>query len=92
MARGWFMGFAKKLGQTYLTEYHPLNPAMLPLGAGLKLKGYVCAHGERLIEGTLEIEYKIARADLPKPMGLPLFHIRHFPALCVAPHHPCLNW
>ena len=29
MARGWFMGFAKKLGQTYLTEYHPLNPAEL---------------------------------------------------------------
>lgn len=81
LARGWFMGFAKKLGQTYITEYHPLNPAMHPLGVGSKLKGYVCAHGERIIEGTMEIAHKISPADLPKPMGLPVFHIRHFPSI-----------
>jgi Acetoacetate decarboxylase len=81
MARGWFMGFAKKLGQTCMTEYHPLNPRMKPLGPGSKLKGFLCTHGERLIEGTLEIENKITRAELPKPMGLPFFHIRHFPSI-----------
>jgi hypothetical protein len=27
LARGWFMGFAKKFGQTYLTEYHPRDEA-----------------------------------------------------------------
>jgi len=81
LARGWFMGFAKRFGQTYLTEYHPLNPRMRPLGPGAKIKGYVCAHGERLIEGTLEIEKKIVREELPRPMGLPMFHIRHFPSI-----------
>lgn len=81
MARGWFMGFAKKLGQTYMTEYNPLNPEMKALGPGSKLKGYVCAHGERLIEGTLEIANKISRTELPEPMGLPVFHIRHFPSI-----------
>ena len=86
------MGFAKKLGQTYLTEYHPLNPAMHPLGAGSKLKGYVCTHGERLIEGTLELEYKIARADLPRPWDYPSSISGISPALCVALHHLCLNW
>jgi acetoacetate decarboxylase len=81
LARGWFMGFAKRLGQIYLTEYHPLNPRMPLLGPGAKMKGYVCAHGERLIEGTLAIEKKIACEELPQPMGLPIFHIRHFPSI-----------
>jgi Acetoacetate decarboxylase (ADC) len=45
------------------------------------MKGYVCAHGERLIEGTLEIEKKIACEELPRPMGLPIFHIRHFSSI-----------
>jgi hypothetical protein len=81
LARGWFMGFAKRLGQIYLTEYHPLNPRMPLFGPGAKMKGYVCAHGERLIEGTLEIEKKIACEELPRPMGLPIFHIRHFPSI-----------
>ena len=53
------------------------------LGPGAKIKEYVCAHGERLIEGTLEIEKKIAREELPRPMGLPIFHII-FPALSEA--------
>jgi Acetoacetate decarboxylase (ADC) len=81
LARGWFMGFAKKFGQTYVTEYHPLNPRMPPLGPGIKMKAYVCAHGERLMEGTLEIEKKIACEDLPRPMRLPIFHIRYFPSI-----------
>jgi hypothetical protein len=65
----------------YLTEYHPLNPRMPLLGPGAKMKGYVCAHGERLIEGTLEIEKKINCDELPRPMRLPIFHIRHFPSI-----------
>jgi hypothetical protein len=34
------------------------------LGAGSKLKGYVCAHGERIIEGTMEPAHKISLANL----------------------------
>lgn len=81
MARGWFMGFYKKLGQVYITDYNPLNPVMNEVGIGTKMKGIVCSHGERLIEGTIDIERKITREELPKPMGLPLFHIRHFPSI-----------
>ena len=80
LARGWFMGFPKKLGVTHLTEHHPLNPAMGPLGPGTRLKAYVCAHGECLIEGTMAIERRIRPSDLPAPMGLPIFNIRHFPS------------
>jgi hypothetical protein len=34
LARGWIMGFAKRLGQTYLTEYHPLKPPDAAIGPG----------------------------------------------------------
>jgi len=81
MARGWFMGFYKKLGQVQITDYNPLNPAMNEIGIGSRLTGIVSSHGEKLIRGSLEIDRKIERADLPKPIGLPLFHIRHFPSL-----------
>lgn len=80
LARGWFMGFPKKLGQTYMTEYHPLNPAMRPLGPGARLKGFVCAHGERLIEGTMVIERQIKPSELPHPIGLPILNVRHYPS------------
>jgi len=81
MARGHFMGFPKKLGKTFKTDYNPLNPKMKPLGLGSKLRGYVVAHGERLIEGTLLIKKKVTAAELPKPMGLPVYNIRHFPSI-----------
>ncbi len=81
MARGWFMGFPKKLGQIYMTDYHPLNPAMPETRTGLKYKGIIAAHGERLIEGTLEITESADPGVLPAPMGLPLYHIRHFPSI-----------
>jgi acetoacetate decarboxylase len=81
LARGWFMGFPKKLGRTYMTEYHPLNPAMPPMGPGARLKGFVAAHGERLIEGGLDIERQIAAPDLPRPIGLPVYNLRQFPSV-----------
>ncbi len=54
---------------------------MPKIGSGTRLRGTVASHGERLIEGSLTIKRKIAKTDLPKPMGLPLFHIRHFPSI-----------
>jgi acetoacetate decarboxylase len=79
MARGHFMGFPKKFGKTYKSDYNPMNPRMEPIGPGTKMKGYIVAHGERLIEGTLEIQNRIPVEELPKPMGLPVYNIRHFP-------------
>ena len=81
MARGWFMGFPKRLGQIHMSEPHPLNPAMGPIGEGTSLKGYVASHGERLIEGTMTVREKIDPSTLPYPLRAPLFHIRHFPSI-----------
>jgi acetoacetate decarboxylase len=81
LARGHFMGFPKKLGKTYKTDYNPMHPHMDPPHPGSKLKGYVVAHGERLIEGTVTLEEQIEASDLPAPMGLPVYNIRHFPSI-----------
>jgi acetoacetate decarboxylase len=81
MARGHFMGFPKKLGKTYKTDYNPMNPKMDPLGIGSKLKGFTQAHGERILEGTLEIKEQISASEFLQPMGLPVFNIRHFPSI-----------
>jgi acetoacetate decarboxylase len=81
MARGWFMGFAKKLGSVAITSYNPLNPAMPEMAKGVKLKGIVSSHHDRLLEGSITLEKKIKKEGLPNPMGLPLFHIRHFPSI-----------
>jgi len=81
LARGWFMGFPKKLGQVFMTSYHALNPGMPALGPGVRLKGTASAHGEKLFEGGMEILEEVTPSDLPRPMGLPLFHIRHFPSI-----------
>jgi acetoacetate decarboxylase len=75
------MGFPKRLGQIFMSEPHPLNPVMGPIETGTKLKGYVTAHGERLIEGTMLVRGKIDPATLPYPLRAPLFHIRHFPSI-----------
>lgn len=81
MARGWFMGFPKKMGVTYMSDPNPLNPRMNSIGPGSVLKGYVAAHGERLAEGTIEITSKGTQADLPKIFARPVFNIRHFPSI-----------
>ncbi len=56
------------------------------------MKGYVCAHGERLIEGTLAIEKKIAHEVLPRSIGLPIFQIRHFPSIVRGAPPSVLQW
>lgn len=81
IARGMFMGFNKKLGQTYKTDPRLVNPKMEPIGIGTKMKGWTSAHGERLMEGTLEISKKISYTELPNPILLPLFNIRYFPSI-----------
>jgi acetoacetate decarboxylase len=81
LARGHFMGFPKKLGKTYKTDYNPMHSKMDPPGPGARLKGYVVAHGERLIEGTVTLDQQIDASDLPAPMGLPVYNIRHFPSI-----------
>jgi acetoacetate decarboxylase len=81
LARGWFMGFAKRLGQVAFSDLHPLNAAMPALAPGTRLGAWAASHGERLIEASMTVERAIAPVELPAPMGRPLFHIRHFPSI-----------
>lgn len=81
LARGWFMGFPKKLGSVRMTEFHPLNPGMPKVGPGVTLKGIASANDERLFEGSLTIEKEGTPEDLPDLMTSPLYHIRHFPSI-----------
>lgn len=81
MARGWFMGFPKKLGQIAISDYNALNPGMSKLGIGSRVTGMCSAHGEQLMRGTVTLEREISREELPPPLGRPLFHIRHFPSI-----------
>jgi acetoacetate decarboxylase len=75
------MGFPKRLGQIYLTEYTGVNPAMEVIGIGSRLKGQVSAHGERLLEGTAHIRREVGLEDLPELMQRPVFHVRYFPSV-----------
>jgi acetoacetate decarboxylase len=81
MARGWFMGFPKKLGEISITEYNALNPAMREMAAGSKVTGVCSSHGEMLLRGSVLVQRRIERSELPPPLGRPLFHIRHFPSI-----------
>lgn len=81
LARGWFMGFPKKLGSIQVTEFHPLNPGMPGPGPGVTLKGIAAANDERLFEGSLQIERKGTPEDLTGLMTSSLYHIRHFPSI-----------
>ena len=78
LARGWFMGFPKKLGQVSMTSYHPLNPGMPAMGPRARLKGLASSHGEKLFEGEMETLEKVSPGSRPAH-GAALFHIRHFP-------------
>ncbi|MGH8553204.1 MAG: acetoacetate decarboxylase family protein, partial [Methylococcales bacterium] len=81
LIRGYVMGFNKKFGETYRTIYHAMNPGMVEPGPGTKMSGWLCAHGERLMEGELSIEKRIEKADLPPMMNWPQLNIRYFPSL-----------
>jgi len=81
LARGMYMGFNKRLGETYKTNYFSENPKMPELGVGSKLRGWTTSHGERLMEGTLEVTEKIEYNELPDLINKPLYNIRYFPSI-----------
>lgn len=81
MARGMYMGFNKKLGQTVMTDLQPMNPQMKAIGKGTPMSGYCVSHGERLFEGNVTLEEEIPYQDLPDPILKIPFNIRHFPSM-----------
>ena len=81
LARGWFMGFPKRLGTVEFSEYHPLNPLMGSPGEGRVYGASAASHGERLLEGSLTQRRRISPQELPFPLTRPLYHIRHFPSI-----------
>lgn len=84
LARGWFMGFPKKIGSIHMgtrnRHLHALNPAMQACGAGSRY-GAICeSHGERLVTAAITVTDQIGPEELPKPFGTDLFHTLHFPS------------
>ena len=81
LVRGLIMGFNKKIGETYKTTYHPLNPGMPKIGPGAGLSGYVASHGERLMQGGMKIEKEISFSEIPEMMRLGQINLRYFPSM-----------
>lgn len=84
LARGWFMGFPKKIGAVHMgtrnRHLHALNPAMQACGAGSRYGAFCESHGERLVTAGITVTDRIGPESLPKPFGTDLFHTLHFPS------------
>lgn len=84
LARGWFMGFPKKIGSIHMgtrnRHLHALNPAMQACGAGSRYGAFCESHGERLVTAGITVTDRIGPEELPKPFGTDLFHTLHFPS------------
>jgi len=78
LMRGFFQGFPKKLARIYLTKLHDLNPKVGGKRVGAKFKGICEAHGERVVEGSLEFTRQADPSELPAPR---FFLMRHFPSI-----------
>jgi len=78
LVRGVIQGFPKKLASVYLTKLHHLNPKVGGLKPGAKIRGICSAHGERLVEGTLEITRPAEVSEVPMA---PMYLMRHFPSI-----------
>jgi acetoacetate decarboxylase len=90
LLRGYIMGFNKKIGETYKTTYHAMNPGMPELGPGVAMSGFVASHGERLMEGHLLIDDEIPYDQLPPLLRGPQVNLRFFPSMVVgAPPAVC---
>ncbi|MEQ8369332.1 MAG: acetoacetate decarboxylase family protein [Alphaproteobacteria bacterium] len=81
LLRGVIMGFNKKIGDTHRTTFQPLNPGFPKLAPGTTMAGYVTSHGERLIEGRVNLEREIAPQELPAMLTWPQINLRYFPSM-----------
>lgn len=79
LARGWFQGFPKKLGEIHQTRSFTVpSQAAPPVGPGGTFAGTLTAAGRRLAEGQVTLQTKAAA--LPA-LGRPIVNLRHFPRL-----------
>lgn len=78
LMRGFVQGFPKKLGRIYMTKLHELNPKVGGKRAGAKVKGICEAHGERIIEGSMEFTRKAQPSEIPP---VKFYLMRHFPSI-----------
>ncbi|MFC0104923.1 acetoacetate decarboxylase family protein [Kibdelosporangium aridum] len=79
LARGWFQGFPKKIGQVHQTRAYAVGSKAAPvLGAGGTFAGTLSAAGRRLAEGQVTLANTIP--NLPA-LSRPIVNLRHFPRL-----------
>ncbi|MCE7003897.1 acetoacetate decarboxylase family protein [Kibdelosporangium philippinense] len=79
LARGWFQGFPKKIGQVHQTRAYSVPSKAAPvLGPGGTFAGTLSAAGRRLAEGQVTLQNTIP--NLPA-LSRSIVNLRHFPQL-----------
>jgi acetoacetate decarboxylase len=83
LIRGWHFGIPKKIGNIYMSKYHPLMPNTKPFGQGTKLRGITERHGDKLVDMKIELERIGEQSEFIKHgIGVgDLFQVRHFPSI-----------
>jgi acetoacetate decarboxylase len=85
LARGWFQGFPKKLGEVWMTRTFGLGgPADPGLLAGARHGATCSARGRAIADMTLTIEGPTG--DGPRHNAPPIVNVRHFPRLAAGRH------
>jgi len=78
---GHFAGFAKKLGDVWLTKVHPFNPGMGPIGPGTRLRGVVNRLGHRVMTVDVELQEQVPDNGIPS-YGHRVYSYRYIPSPC----------
>lgn len=95
LMRGWFMGAPKKLGRIKsnfdFRQLYDINPELDNFGAGIKLKSWVEAQGERLIDANMTLGEKITPDRMPAHLRRETFNILHFPNIEIGATKPWVH-
>ena len=89
------MGAPKKLGRVHsnfdFRQLYEINSALENFGTGTKLKGWVEAHGERLIDGSMTLGKKITPDQMPAHLKRETFNILHYPDIEIGATKPLVH-
>ena len=96
MCRGWIQGFPKKLGRLSNSwerrHLQAINPAGLgEFGDGTKVRAWLEAHGERLVDLRATMGRKVTPDELDEPCKMKYLNMLYFPTLEIGADKPLVN-
>jgi Acetoacetate decarboxylase (ADC) len=91
LARGWTMGFPKKIGSIFQTRsFAASGVAAAPIVSGSRFGASLSAHGQRLAEACVTLQKPIQNG--PSFLNRPKVLLRYFPSLAVGHQYkPAVN-